>query len=106
MTSEVIRPVDEAILHKGCRYHAQVCGRPLSNGTWEGWVEFLPLGIGDPCRSPRETTQPNRHALTHWAGTLTSVYLEGAAARACAAAQAVIHPVDPSPLFETPAPRR
>jgi hypothetical protein len=35
-------------------------------------------------RSPVETTQPNREALTYWASGIEPVYLEGALERAIA----------------------
>jgi hypothetical protein len=72
---------------------------------WEGWVEFLPVDRGgQPVRSGRETTQPNRTDTMYWATGLTAVYLEGALHRA-------LHPLVRTPprpiagpLFDGPAP--
>src|SRR6266576_2155198 len=66
----------------GTRYEARACGSPMPGGTWQGWIEFVPVNGGDPIRSPRETTQPNRADTAYWATGLTGVYLEGALRRA------------------------
>lgn len=68
----------------GDRYRAQACGAATVNGTWEGWIEFIPLDDGEPIRSPRETTQPNHTDMKYWATGLTRIYLEGALTRALA----------------------
>jgi hypothetical protein len=54
----------------------------MTQGLWEGWIEFTPLHGGPPIRSPRETTQPNLADAAYWATGLTSIYLEGALERA------------------------
>jgi hypothetical protein len=66
----------------GTRFEARACGSPMPGGTWQGWIEFVPVNGGDPIRSPRETTQPNRADTAYWATGLTGVYLEGALRRA------------------------
>lgn len=66
----------------GRAYRPQACGRAEASGTWEGWLEFLPVANGTPVRSGRETEQPNRADLKYWAEGLTQVYLEGALNRA------------------------
>lgn len=66
----------------GTRYEARACGTPMSGGTWQGWIEFVPLDGGAPVRTPRETTQPNRTDTAYWATGLSDVYLEGALRRA------------------------
>jgi hypothetical protein len=53
----------------------------VANGQWQGWIEFQPHGDGEPVRSSRETTQPNRQDTQYWATGLTAVYLEGALRR-------------------------
>jgi hypothetical protein len=47
----------------GTRYLVVVCGRRRSYGLWEGWVEFLALGIAASVRTAVETTQPSRQDL-------------------------------------------
>src|SRR5437868_3242068 len=53
----------------------------MPDGKWQGWIEFIPLGAGEPIRSARETTQPNREDTKYWATGLTPVYLQGALVR-------------------------
>ena len=57
---------------KGPMYDARVCGRQREDRLWEGWIEFTPLDGGEPVRSGRETTQPNRADLLYWASGLTA----------------------------------
>jgi len=66
----------------GRTYTARACGDEMHGGLWQGWIEFLPAGAGQPVRSPRETTQPNRKDTIYWATGLTPVYLEGSLRRA------------------------
>jgi hypothetical protein len=89
----------------GRQFEARACGGPMAGGTWQGWIEFVPLEAGDPVRSPRETTQPNRTDLEYWATGLTPVYLEGALRRALSGPMTVATtPPQPS-VFAGPAPR-
>jgi hypothetical protein len=66
----------------GRTYIAQARGRERDDGTWEGWLEFVPDDGSEILSSERETTQPNYVDLEYWATGLTPVYLEGAFARA------------------------
>jgi hypothetical protein len=66
----------------GVLYAARACGAETPGGLWEGWIEFVPETGGEPLRSPRETTQPNRTDILYWATGITPVYLEGALWRA------------------------
>lgn len=85
------------------RYAVQASGAPMPDGTWQGWIEFIPLGGGPPIRTARETTQPNRADAVYWASGLTAVYLEGALERA--RRPLVVRDVAPStPAFDEPAP--
>jgi hypothetical protein len=89
----------------GTVYEARACASPMNGGTWQGWIEFIPVDGGPPIRSPRETTQPNRADTEYWATGLTPVYLEGALRRALAEPVAVVaSPPEPS-VFRGPAPR-
>jgi hypothetical protein len=63
-------------------YEAFVYGQQRVDGTWIGWIEFVPLEGGHIFRTTRETSQPDRGALEYWAGGLEPLYLEGAMARA------------------------
>src|SRR5688572_27618357 len=71
--------VDE---EEGVTYQARACGEETPDGTWHGWVEFVPLDGTAPIRSDRETTQPNRTDAIYWSTGLSHVYLEGALQRA------------------------
>lgn len=80
----------------GKTYSARACAVQVSGNSWHGWIEFIPSGGGEPLRSPRETTQPNRTDAHYWATGLTPVYLEGALRRA-------LHPLvlkPPAPLSD------
>lgn len=66
----------------GRLYTPVACGRQRHDGTWEGWLEFVPDDGSEVIRSSRETTQPNEADLEYWATGLTPVYLEGAMQRA------------------------
>lgn len=67
----------------GETYRVYVRGQMRGDGTWEGWLEFVPtLSTLPPLRTPRETTQSTRAALEHWAAALEATYYEGALARA------------------------
>ena len=65
----------------GRLYTAQACGRQRDDGTWEGWLEFVPDDGSVVLRSQRETTQPNQADLEYWATGITPVYLQGALER-------------------------
>jgi hypothetical protein len=89
----------------GTEYEARACGSVMSDGLWQGWLEFIPVRGGKPVRSPRETTQPNRADTEYWATGLTVVYLEGALRRALAEPTRIVTtPREPS-VFPGPAPR-
>jgi len=102
--AEVLAEFTDTIVgDDGTRYRAQACGAPAPNGLWEGWLEFIPLDGGDPLRSARETTQPNREDAVYWATGLTSIYAEGALRRTL---NPVIRRVveRPTAMFDGPAP--
>lgn len=90
----------------GTSYEARACGAPMTGSTWEAWIEFVPIGGGEPLRSGRETTQPNRTDAEYWATGLSQVYLEGALRRALATPPTIlVAPPQPS-MFDGPAPRQ
>lgn len=103
--AEVLLEFAEAITSEdGKNYTARACGSPMPDGRWQGWIEFLPLGSGDPVRSSRETTQPNRRDTEYWASGLTYVYLEGALHRALKPLARPVAPDVMPPVFDGPAP--
>jgi hypothetical protein len=108
MPETLLRYQKTVIAEDGTEYEARACGGPVPAGTWEGWIEFVPVGGGPALRSPRETTQPNRTDTEYWATGLTQVFLEGALQRALDVI-APPTPVPPAPpptrsLFPGPAP--
>lgn len=73
----------------GTAYVMRAWGKAREDGTWEGWLEFIPVDTaentaahGSALRTGRETSQPNRDAVAYWASGLEPVYFEGAFARA------------------------
>ncbi len=103
--AEVLVEFAEAVTSEdGKNYTARACGSEMPDGRWQGWIEFIPLGDGDPIRSSRETTQPNREDTVYWATGLTYVYLEGSLHRAL---KPLVRPLAAEivpPLFDGPAP--
>jgi hypothetical protein len=102
--AEILVEFGEAITAEdGKNYTARAVGSAMPDGKWQGWLEFVPLGDGEPVRSSRETTQPNRADTEYWATGLTYVYLEGALRRALnRPVRPLAKPVDP-PFFTAPA---
>jgi hypothetical protein len=87
-------------------YIARACGgpEPANHGTWQGWLEFVPVDGGPTIRSSRETTQPNREDTAYWATGLTPVYLEGSLDRALNPLTKLPPSPAPSPAYDGPAP--
>ncbi len=103
--AEVLVEFAEAITSEdGKNYTARACGSEMDDGRWQGWIEFVPLGEGEPVRSGRETTQPNRRDTEYWATGLTHVYLEGSLHRALSPLVRPIAPEVAPPAFDGPAP--
>lgn len=88
----------------GTSYVARACGDAMSDGLWQAWIEFLPVGSGEPIRSARETTQPNRADARYWATGLTPVFLEGSLKRALNPLHRPAAHEPMPPIFDTPAP--
>lgn len=104
MAEVLVEFADPIADERGNRYTARACGSQMDDGLWQGWIEFLPIGAGEPVRSKRETTQPNRTDAEYWATGLTYVYLEGALRRAL---NPLVRPPQREilpPVFREPAP--
>lgn len=103
MAEVLVEYPDAVTSDAGKNYTARACGSEMADGMWQGWVEFVPLGDGEPIRSARETTQPNRQDTVYWATGLTPIYLQGALRRAQRpTVRPVATPPDP-PHFDGPA---
>lgn len=102
--AEVIAEYEDAVTAEdGSTWSARVCARER-DGKWEGWLEFIPLTVGEaPVRTPPETTQVDRDAMADWASGLGPAYLEGAIERALERPAVLVKEAAP-PLFESPAP--
>jgi hypothetical protein len=83
-TSQLIRQHAETVQDTlGNIYDVFIYGEPRLDGTWEGWLEFIPVNPALPSRcTERETTQPDLSALEYWATGLEPMYLAGAFERA------------------------
>lgn len=103
MAEVLVQFSDPLLGPDGTAFMARACGSEMSDGLWQGWIEFLPLGRGTAIRSGRETTQPNRDDALYWATGLTTVYLEGALNRALnPPLRPATSPMNP-PVFAEPA---
>jgi hypothetical protein len=87
----------------GRRFEPRACGGLTADGFYEGWIEFAPIGDGEPIRTPRETLQPNRADLVYWATGLTQTYLDGALRRALVAPRLVERERSVPVMFHGPA---
>ena len=83
-TAQLIRLHSERVQDTlGNVYEVLIYCEPRLDGTWEGWLEFVPLSLGvSSLRTDRETTQPDLSALEYWATGLEPMYLAGAFQRA------------------------
>ena len=67
----------------GNLYDVIIYGAPRLDGTWVGWLKFVPLNPALPSlRTDRETTQPDLAALEYWSTGLEPMYFVGAFERA------------------------
>ena len=102
MAEVLLEYPDVVTSESGINYRARACGTE-AGGTWQGWIEFVPVGDGEVIRSSRETTQPNRQDTLYWATGLTPVYLEGALRRALRPVARRVAPHPEPPYFDEPA---
>ena len=85
--SDVVREFDQLFRDGAVTYRPRVMAAPYRDKTWQGWIEFIPVGQGTPCRTEWETVQPDRNAVVYWAEGLEPLYLDGAFDRACRGAR-------------------
>jgi hypothetical protein len=81
--AEVLRTFDTPIQSSDGIYRARVIGRHAADGMWDGWLEFVPeTGPQESVVTHVESRQPEREHLVYWASGLSTIYAEGALARA------------------------
>jgi hypothetical protein len=85
--AELIHTHSATVVSDGIRYRALIYGQERPDGTWVGWIEFLPIGEGAARRTEQETSQPNRKAVEYWASGIEPLYLDGALARSGSAGE-------------------
>ena len=75
--------LSETVSDERGTFQALVMARERNDGSWEGWLEFVPRAE-DSCRyaTAIETRQHDRVTMERWASGLTVVYADGALARA------------------------
>jgi hypothetical protein len=107
---EIVAELDQRLVDAdGREYFVNVAADQEADGRWAAWLEFVPLDDAEPLLTQPETYQSTLSDVSHWAGTLTDVFVEGAFTRAFPAASSAppravatpIHP--PTPLQPTPA---
>ena len=103
--AEVLLEFGEPVISEdGRAFVARACGSEMAGGLWQGWIEFIPVEGGQPLRSARATTQPNRQDTLYWATGLTPVYLDGALKRTLRPAVKPVVTERPAiPFFDGPA---
>lgn len=84
---DVVRQFEELFRDGAATYRVRVIAAPYRDTTWQGWIEFIPVGAGTHCRTEWETVQPDRSAVAYWAEGLEPLYLDGAFERACRGAK-------------------
>ena len=96
--TDVMMQFPDAVADARGVFHARAMARERDDGSWEGWLEFVPndaeASIG--YITPIETHQRDRVTMERWASGLTHVYAEGALSRAQIQQAAI---AVPEPLF-------
>lgn len=78
-----IHTLPETVELDGRVFRAKVFGDEQWDGCWHGFIAFFPKGKrGQLVATDRDTVQPNKTALSWWAGGLTTDYLRHALKRA------------------------
>ena len=82
--TDVMMQLSETVSDARGTFHARAMASGRGDGSWEGWLEFVPADADASVRyaTPIETHQHDRVTMERWASGLTRVYAEGALARA------------------------
>jgi hypothetical protein len=46
MAETLLRYQKPVLADDGIAYEARACGGPMAGGTWQGWIEFIPVAGG------------------------------------------------------------
>ena len=79
---ELILAYEERVRAADNRSYAVEAHGERQGHVWQGWLELMPADGSEVLRSARETTRPNREALSYRASGLGPIYLEGASHQA------------------------
>lgn len=84
MMTDVVMQFPDAVSDARGAFRVRAMARERSDGSWEGWLEFVAADHADPGihTTPIETHQRDRVTMERWASGLTRVYTEGALSRA------------------------
>jgi hypothetical protein len=82
--ADLMRQFPDAVADARGAFHARAVAHEREDGSWEGWLEFVPADADASIgyATPIETHQRDRVTMERWASGLTHVYAEGALARA------------------------
>ena len=82
--TDVMMQLPDAVADARGAFFARAMARSCEDGSWEGWLEFVPANIDASIgyTTPIETRQRDRVTMERWASGLTRVYAEGALSRA------------------------
>ena len=97
---EFVEPVSS---EDGTYYTARACGSDMPGGQMAGMDRVRAARRGDPIRSPRETTQPNRQDTDYWATGLDAGVSRGRASPSLKRPARPLARDIAAPLFERPA---
>ena len=82
--ADVLMQLPQTVSDQRGTFHARAMARERPDGTWEGWLEFVPADTDGSRRyvTPIETRQQDRVTMERWASGLTTIYADGALGRA------------------------
>ena len=82
--SELMMRFPDAVSDGRGTFRAQAMARQSGDGSWEAWLEFVPVGQDNSTVhvTPIETHELDRPMMEQWVSGLTLAYAEGALSRA------------------------
>jgi hypothetical protein len=82
--TDLMMQLPDAVTDARGAFFARAMARACEDGSWEGWLEFVPANAHASIgyTTPIETRQRDRVTMERWASGLTRVDAEGALSRA------------------------